>query len=331
MKSLYRILKIIPVLVLVVMVGCRKKDNSIPDLITADPTNVTDNSLNTGGSIFSSGSSEIKVRGVCWSINEEPTINNSRTIDGSGSGEFVSKIIGLIPDRTYFIRAYATNDFGTAYGNELSITTSPPDTVATDSDGNIYHFITIGKQVWLKENLRTTKYADGSPVGTTSPATIDISSEATPKYEWPSNGDESLASVYGRLYTGFAIEASQLCPTGWHIPTDDEWGILIDNLGGMNVTGGKLKEAGLEHWSEPNTHASDSTGFDARPAGLRNADGTFSMPGQNVYYWSSTPSNANLWGYSLHFDDGSISRDRSSEKAALSVRCIKDVITSYRL
>lgn len=325
MKSLYRILNVIPVLVLVIIVSCRKKDNLIPDLVTADPTIVTDNSVSTGGSIFSSGSSEIKARGVCWSIDEEPTVNNSRTIDGSGSGEFVSKIIGLIPDRTYYIRAYATNDVGTAYGNEISITTSPPDTVATDPDGNVYHFLTIGKQVWMKENLRTTKYADNSPIGTTSPATLDISTEASPKYEWPVNGDENLAPVYGRLYTGFAVETKQLCPTGWHVPTDDDWGILINNLGGTNVSGGKLKEAGFAHWQEPNTHASDSAGFNALPAGSgRSPGGTFSVPGQNIYYWSSTPSNANLWGYSLHFNDGSIARDRASENNALSVRCIKD-------
>jgi uncharacterized protein (TIGR02145 family) len=325
MKSSYRQVALTIVMGITFMLSCRKKENIIPIITTFDASKITNNSAYSGGNISSSGSSEITSRGICWSVNTEPDIESNRTVNGSGAGDFVSFIDVLSPSTTYHVRAYATNDVGTAYGNEVSFVTSPEDTVARDPDGNIYHFIKIGTQVWMTENLRTTKYADGSPIATTSPSNLDISLEPNPKYEWPVNGDGNQVAVYGRLYTGSTIENNQLCPTGWHVPSDDEWTTLSTYLGGTNVAGGKLKEIGFEHWANPNTLASDSVGFKALPAGAgRDPVGIFIPPGQSTYYWSSTYALGFLWQRSLNFDLNSIHRDKTSEKHAFSVRCIKD-------
>jgi uncharacterized protein (TIGR02145 family) len=102
----------------------------------------------------------------------------------------------------------------------------------TDQDGNVYTSVTIGTQVWMVENLKTTKYRNGDLIGTTTPATLNISAEATPKYQWAPNYAESIVTTYGRLYTWYAVtDTRNVCPTGWHVPTNVEWSILTTFLG----------------------------------------------------------------------------------------------------
>jgi uncharacterized protein (TIGR02145 family) len=101
---------------------------------------------------------------------------------------------------------------------------TPIGTTVTDIDGNVYQTITIGTQAWMKENLKTTHYRNGDAIDTTSPATLDISGESTPKYQWVFENDQSDLSVYGRLYTWYAVtDKRNIAPTGWHVPTDAEW------------------------------------------------------------------------------------------------------------
>src|SRR5664279_2839934 len=115
-------------------------------------------------------------------------------------------------------------------------------------DGNVYTSVNIGTQVWMVGNLKTTKYSNGELIGTTTPATLDISLETTPKYQWAYDGNESDVSIYGRLYTWYAVTDSRnICPTGWHVPTDAEWTTLNTYLGDDSVAGGKLKETGITH------------------------------------------------------------------------------------
>jgi uncharacterized protein (TIGR02145 family) len=159
----------------------------------------------------------------------------------------------------------------------------------TDGDNNNYPVVEIGTQTWMAENLKTTKYSTGDLIGTTSPATLNIISEITPRYQWAYAGNEDNVSVYGRLYTGYAITDNRnVCPAGWHVPSRTEWLIMSEYLGGESVTGNKLKETGQVHWSSPNMAATNKTGFTALPGGFRSFDGVFGYIGAYGSFNSTT-------------------------------------------
>jgi uncharacterized protein (TIGR02145 family) len=198
-----------------------------------------------------------------------------------------------------------------------------PSTI-TDVDGNIYLTVIIGTQVWMNENLKTTKYRNGDLIGTTTPATKDISGESTPEYQWAYDGNESNAATYGRLYTWYVITDSRnVCPTGWHVPTDTEWTTLATFLG--NNAGGKLKETGTTHWTTPNEGATNETGFTALPSGWRPSGGVFLDFGTFCGWWTSTESST---GYPLNWDasykDGNVNNEGDDKKSGIGVRCLKD-------
>ena len=156
---------------------------------------------------------------------------------------------------------------------------SDPSTF-TDVEGNAFHFVKIGKQIWMKENLKTTKFSNGDLIGTTNPPTFDISEESNPKYQWAYDGNEDNVAAYGRLYTWYAITDSRnICPAGWHLPTNAEWDTLSFYLEGENVAGGKLKEIGNKHWKSQNFGATDEVGFTALPGGGHDSNGKFSHLG----------------------------------------------------
>jgi uncharacterized protein (TIGR02145 family) len=136
------------------------------------------------------------------------------------------------------------------------------DYIIDSRDNERYKTVKIGTQVWMAENLRTTKYRNGDFIGTTTPATLDISGESTPKYQWAYDGIESNVASYGRLYTWYAItDSRKVCPAGWHVPNSSEWNTLFAYLGGKRVAGGKMKETGSSHWLSPNTGATNETGW----------------------------------------------------------------------
>ena len=196
-----------------------------------------------------------------------------------------------------------------------------------DVEGNQYNVVKIGTQVWMKENLQTTRYSNGDVIGTTIPSTLDISLETTPKYQWAYGGNESNVATYGRLYTWFAVTDSRnVCPTGWHLPTDAEWTILTTYLGGQSVAGGKLKETGTNHWQSPNTGASNETGFTALPGGYRYNDGNFYVIGYNAFWWSSTESSStDAYDRSVFYLDGIVLRNGMFKHYGYSVRCLRDL------
>jgi hypothetical protein len=154
---------------------------NIPSLTTTIVSNIATSNASCGGNISDDGGLAVTSRGVCWSTSANPTITDYKTIDGSGMGVFTSSITGLITNTPYYVRAYATNNIGTAYGNQLSFTTNPAN--ITDIDGNVYNVIRIGTQLWMKENLKTTKYSDGSAI----PLVTDYTAWrglSTPGYCW---------------------------------------------------------------------------------------------------------------------------------------------------
>jgi uncharacterized protein (TIGR02145 family) len=198
----------------------------------------------------------------------------------------------------------------------------------TDIDGKSYKTIPIGIQVWMAENLRTTKFNDGSAIQS---VTDDAhwSNLLTPAYSWYDNNDTLYANIYGAYYNWFAVSTGNLCPAGWHIPSDSEWQQLVDYLGGSDIAGSKIKETGTNDWVLPNTDATNESGFTALPAGQRGSiDGIFN--GQGIYggWWSTTELDVSplsaAWCRWVHGDTTVVARNEIFKKDGFSVRCIKD-------
>jgi uncharacterized protein (TIGR02145 family) len=316
----------------------------IPKITTKTISHISKNSAVSGGSIRFDGGSSIMRKGICWSTSHNPDTTCSRTIESSGSHNFISNIGGLAPNTTYYVRSYAINNAGIGYGNEISLITFPDldyGTV-TDIDGNDYNTIPIGRQIWMAENLRTTKHADGTPIknGTLYP----VHSENDSCYYIYENNSENIDS-YGLLYTwdaavhyghssvnsnGFSQGA---CPTGWHIPSRIEEMELIGYLGGKEIAGGKLKEAGSVHWNQPNKDATNESGFTARGAGIRKHEWF-----GDYYYDTGLGSQATFWtleaqigpeGYiiytiNLSSENSSVTGTMSEIRQGFSVRCLND-------
>ena len=295
-------------------------------VVTTEADLITHNSTTSGGNISNDGGSVVTARGVCWSISTNPTISNEHTSDGSGTGIFASSITGLLPVTTYYVKAYATNGAGTTYGNEISFTTLFESGTLTDTrDGHIYSTVRIGYQWWMAENLTATHYANGDaiPDGT---GAGDISGETEPKYWFVYNDDLNNVSTYGRLYTWYTVTDSRnVCPDGWHAPTDAEWTTLETCLGGSSVAGGKMKETGTTHWVNPNTGATNESGFTALPGGDRYSNGTFYGIGFNGCWWSSTEHSTAIACFRLmSYGSADAGRGSLGKEYGFSVRCLRD-------
>jgi uncharacterized protein (TIGR02145 family) len=196
-----------------------------------------------------------------------------------------------------------------------------------DIDGNVYKTITIGKQLWMSENLKTTKYRNGEEIGTTGTVSQDIRMTVLPKFQWGYNGKESNSDIYGRLYTWYAATDNRgVCPLGWHVPTDTEWSTLITFLGGEILAYGKLKESDEIHWLKYDT-GTNETGFTALPGGLRNSRGPFDDLGISGYWWSSSEGGTfEAWCQVMNNTPGSLNRNLFLKRNGLSIRCI---MTTY--
>ena len=193
-----------------------------------------------------------------------------------------------------------------------------------DGSNISYPVVEIGTQVWMAENLKTTRYLNGDLIGTTTPSDLDISFEGTPSYQWAYGGNEGNVSLYGRLYTWYAANDTRiLCPTGWHLPADFEWDPLMSYLGSSNVAGGKLKETSFSHWLNPNTGATNESGFTGVPAGGRFNDGTFGGIGTNNVLWLYTEYNTTDAYYrGLGNDINYVYSGQETKQDGLSIRCV---------
>jgi len=295
-------------------------------LVTTDSvSNIGHTTAMCGGNVTSEGTSSVTSRGVCWGTAHNPAITGNHTVDGSGSGVFTSSISGLSSGTLYYVRAYATNTVGTSYGAEVSFTTMGPETV-TDIDGNVYHTITLSTQVWIVENLKTTRLNDGTSIPLVTDGNVWMG-QTGPGYCWYDNNQGAYEDTYGAIYNFYAAASGILAPVGWHIPTDADWTVLTDYLGGLPVAGGKMKEAGTAHWMYPNTGADNSSGFTALPGGYRSsASGAFHNLQIDGYYWTST-SAASGYAYLrwLCYNTAAIvSRSNALPNDGFPVRCVKD-------
>ncbi len=220
--------------------------------------------------------------------------------------------------------------------------------VVADIDGNVYPVVKIGPQIWMGANLRTTRYANGDAIGTTKPDGLDISNVKSPKYQWSYGGNESLVREYGRLYTWYVVaDGRNLCPSGWHVPTDDDWNVLLSFVG-KKYGGLFLKEAGSRHWFRPLTfyykYANtggyvyrDSTGrvdtlyfnnykFSALGSGYRRVNGEFVGLKLTTDWWATSEESVEK-GYCFYMSDLGYGAElsRCAKSIGLSVRCIQDL------
>jgi uncharacterized protein (TIGR02145 family) len=199
----------------------------------------------------------------------------------------------------------------------------------TDIDGNAYKTVTIGTQVWMASNLKTTHYKGGNTDAYLIPNVTDNTEWKNlllPGYCWYDNNAAANKDVYGALYNWYTVDTGNLCPTGWHVPSDAEWTTLTTYLVGTWVAGGTLKETGTSYWISPNTEATNSSGFTALPGGKSYYyDGTFDSLGYNSFWWSSTITGAtDAWYRKLFNYLGSVERWGLSCKTGSSVRCVRD-------
>ena len=325
--------------------------------VTTDvPTNVSGHSATCGGNVIADGGYSVIARGVCWSTSTNPVFNDSHVSCGDGLGSFSCELTGLEEGTTYYVRAYAVNSVGTAYGNQVSFTTDVyPDgqpctgaATVTDYDGNTYNTVQIGQQCWMKENMKTTHYSDGTSIPLGNTTSYDVA------YRYYPNDSSSNVSAYGYLYNWKAVMRNSsssssnpsgvqgICPTGWHVPSYAEWTQLENYVGSQSAyqCGGDSTKiakalASTTGWIS-STYTSytcavgnalannNATGFSAVPAGDC-FSGSFSGFGSNAYFWSATQYiGIYAWCRYLGSNGSGVGSYGGSMDYGFSVRCLRD-------
>ncbi len=299
--------------------------STAPILSTSAISLVTASGVSSGGNVISDGGAEVTRRGVCWSTSPHPATDDFKAEEGIGMGSFRISLTGLNPDTKYYMRAYAVNSVGTGYGEEISFTTLELTGTVTDFDGNIYQTLSIGTQIWMKENLKTTKLSDGTAI----PVIIDNSWSilTIPALGWYNN-DETYKDKFGGYYNWYAVNTGKLCPSEWHVPDDSDWATLFNFLGGLTIAGGKMKEAGLTDWKSPNTGATNESGFTALPGGYRFPGSGSSFGGltQNANWWTASRPDPNMGFHKqVQYDTPTVSQGGNVKNYGRNVRCIKEL------
>lgn len=283
--------------------------------------NVKGNSYQITGQLFCTVGSAVEIKIEKISNNLQSVYSEKSEMDFKGTGATVDMQYST-GDRLKFIGIsgiYSTviMDIPTS-----SKTLTFTFIACTDGDANNYSIIKIGTQMWMAENLKTTKYNTGLIIPLESDNSI-WANLAAHAYCWYNN-EVMNKNIYGALYNWYTIGNSNLCPAGWHVPLDQEWTTLQDYIGYGLYAGGKLKETGTVHWITPNRGATNETGFTALPGGLRNINGLFGEIGLSGVWWSSTETSSTAWARSLQFNEGDIYKGASPKKYGHSVRCLKD-------
>lgn len=290
------------------------------------------------------GGSQVLETGIVWSTFGIPSINGNKLSTTTAMlGNYDVNLIGLLPTTKYYVRAFAVNQIGVSYSSLDSFTTTKVCLTPTisDIDGNVYNTIAIGNQCWTKENVRVTKYNDGTSIpldnsgGTSGSSTGQTWGSRTTGARTIYAHSQSNLTTYGYLYNWYAARGiatsgytsyKNLCPTGWHVPSDGEWTTLTTHLGGASVAGGKMKSTGTTLWISPNTEATNESGFTLLPGGYRFNDGSFNIIRNFAVFWSATENdNDNAWNRYLYNNFGNVNRDNNVDKSVgASVRCLRD-------
>lgn len=345
--------KFLPALIVVLFVmflsnSCQKdnidtygaKKISIPEVSTTEVKKISAFTASVGVVIHSSGNARIMERGVVWSTHENPVKSDNISKSTSDSKSFTVEITGLLPQTQYYVRAYATNNLGTGYGEQMSFKTSdpPPCLPFTDArDGTTYQAIQIGSQCWMAENLKYLPAVSIPGVGSDSEPHYYV-------YDFNSNDVNAAKfsenyAIYGVLYNWHAALGTPanenekayrkqgVCPDGWYLPSKADWAILTETLGGTEKAGGKLKA--VTHWQAPNVGATNASGFTALPGGSTSPNFSSSGLGYSGMWWSSTKlgttnGKPNAWQFSLSYNNAFVQKLHFFKSYGFSVRCIRD-------
>jgi uncharacterized protein (TIGR02145 family) len=330
------------VLILLLIQSCREDD--IPVVTTSEMNSISRTSAWCSGTIINNGSDTLTDKGFCWNTEINPTLATfSETAEYENEGDLQTYINRLIPDTKYYVRAFATNRFGTNYGNQVSFTTRPAGGTIlfnpgltygslSDVEGNYYKTIKIGTQEWMAENLKTTHYNDGTLIPFITEPSIFV--VYTPAYGWYEDNEAIYKNLYGAYYNWSAVNTGNLCPTGWHVPSDDEWKIMEMSLGATSEQADRkngqvefaagIAEGGTDFWVKGCSMRSNITGFTGLPGG-----GKERAEGINGNWWTSTEldliNHGDLaWIRYILCGASTIFRSETTKSNFFNVRCIKN-------
>lgn len=344
-------LKIVFVIFIIVLgtTGCKKIEPEGTLSIKTDDVEIhTEGIYRLKGTISITGEKLITEHGFCWSDSPDPETSGRTILLGSLSseGSFTALVSDIQPGKTYHVKAFATCDLVTCYGEDKSFETAadliPP---LIDIDHNIYHVLKIGDQIWMSDNLRVTHYPDGSPIERIEERMVWFYMPwYNPAYCWYDNYG-AIAVAYGNLYTWPAAmhinskeqistgQVQGVCPDGWHLPDDGEWKKLeiflgmspeeadAENWRGENE-GGKLKYPDM--WQSPNMGATNGSRFSAIPAGFRDGAGYFRDIEKTARFWSSSIRADYAWMRQLNNNSSGIFRGTTGVYEGLSIRCVRN-------
>ncbi|HUX94777.1 MAG TPA: fibrobacter succinogenes major paralogous domain-containing protein [Bacteroidales bacterium] len=292
--------------------------------------------VSLGGTILYKGKMPITESGIYFGNFPSPEVTGSKISLGCDSGFFSCTLDSLIEDVIYCYKAFATNSFGTFYGKEFQFRTEAsvyPDSV-TDIEGNHYGTVRIGDQIWMSENLKTTKLNDGELIPSVADNNLWCDFNILKvKLSWLNN-DSSYSKTYGAIYNGFVVNSGKICPKGWHVPSDDEWKTLELYLGMPSYDASKIDMRGTYEGLKLKSsngwlgigNGFNTSGFKGLPGGYRHALGSFPNPGEIGQWWTSTKDQKYdyLWSRSLLYNASGISRTNISMQFGCSIRCLKD-------
>lgn len=352
MNNLIKIIFFILLSITVLLPSCKKEDETPPVKVITDPVSrISRTSVIFKGSMINESTDTVIAYGFCWSTNTMPAYADNRAVPYRMTNDFFEAgIDGLQPGTRYYTRAYAFTAENKYYGNQESFTTKPATAQTTfnpaltyqsvtDIDGNNYKTISIGNQEWLAENLKTTRLNDGTEIPLVTDDDIWRVLN-TPAYSWYYNNEVDFKNIYGGYYNWYAVNSGKLCPSGWHIPDEDDWKVFklslgmtpeqIENGFFSETTGGnKIRETGTFNWVEGSVTATNESGFTALPGGSRTSSAViFGGEGQGAGWWSaSLIKYSNYYAFShwvIYDKDWFYRSDMLSTTYGLNVRCVKD-------
>jgi len=321
--------------------SCKKTIEKLPAITTTTVSSIALTTAICGGTVTNEGGLTVSEKGVCWDTLSGPTISDWKALSDSATTAltFNVQMTGLIPNTTYYARAFAYNAIGISYGNEFSFTTkgSLPSIAfgtVSDIDGNSYKTVTIGTQTWMAENLRVTLFTDGGVIPSVTDS-ANWSSLSTPAFcTYADTSSAAVINQYGRLYNWYAVNTGKLCPLGWKSPTDSDWTVLSSYLiqtgFGYKNAGNTIAKAMCDSgWvangeiatAGNNQTTNNESGFAARPAGAR-ISGSFNGLGTDGYWWTNTDTLGSASYYHINNTFSSLGHIKDSPTMGLSVRCV---------